>query len=248
MNEEKGTGDAFADPDGFGAFGPGHGEGQGGAPAEGAANGGKADDGKANANPSGAAANGGKTDGGKADDKAGKGGKSGDGKKAASGDGESREGSGFDRAAWDKFAAGLDASLGLDAEALKGFGELSEKLGLSAGKARDMLNFAVEEGKRYQGRMREATEKTLREEMGRDFDSKISGAKALIERVDRELGEKAGFARIIEASGLGNNPDFVRGMIKLAGLLSEDSLGEAAGAGYRVHEETPYEGLKNFFK
>lgn len=244
MDEEKGLGDAFADPEvfanpnGSGAFEPGHGEGQGGAAAEGAANGGKADanqgDGGAGQTPDGGA--GGADPGGKS------------GKGAAQGDGESQKQAGFDRAAWDKFAASLDQSLGLDTEALKGFGELSEKLGLSAAKAKDMLNFAVEEGKRYQSRLREATEKTLREEMGRDFDSKISGAKALIERVDRELGDKAGFARIIEASGLGNNPDFVRGMIKLSSLLSEDSLGEAAAAGYRVHEETPYEGLKNFFK
>lgn len=247
MNEEKGLGAAFADPDVFaepnspGAFEPGQGEGQGQA----AQNGGG--DGKSN-NP--AMGNGllNSCDS-KAEKADGASGDKGSDKQSAGGEsGASDKPAGFDRKAWDEFVKGVDPSLGLDSQALQGFGELSEKLGLSAAKAGDMLNFAVEEGKRYQARMRETAEKELREEWGRDFDGKISLARALVERVDRELGEKAGFAKIIEASGLGNNPQFVRGMIMLSSLLSEDSLGEAAGPGWRGREETPYEGLKHFFK
>lgn len=194
-----------------------------------------------------AAAAGAGAEGGKGEAKAGGGDSGGkDGSAAKAGNGGSA--GGFDKAAWEKFVSGVDPALGMDPQALKGFGELSERLGLSAEKAGEMFGFAVEEARRYNSRMREGTERLLREEWGGGYERRMSGARALIERVDRALGEKGCFGRIIESSGLGNNPDFIRGMDALAGLFGEDSLGEAAAGGWRGREETPYEGLKGFFK
>lgn len=151
----------------------------------------------------------------------------------------------FDKQKWNEFLDKLDPDLGIDKQAIAGFGEVIEKFGLNAEAASGLLNYALDAADQYKKSSLAEAEKTLRQEWGRDYDNQLAACKNVVDRIDKQMDGR--FRRAIEVSGLGVNVDFIRGMKMIAAELSEDALGASTSGGFDDREETPFEALSKIF-
>ena len=126
----------------------------------------------------------------------------------------------------------LDAkseTVNLDDNAIKQFAEQSHKLGLNNKQAQGILEFYKTnmEGTAQQAKIDTETaqaqaEQELRQEWGRDFESKVKQAGALAKA---NMGADFLETTILkDGSVLGSNPTIIRGFAKIASMMQEDKI------------------------
>jgi len=125
----------------------------------------------------------------------------------------------------------LDAKsevVNFDEAAIKSFAEQSHKLGLNNKQAQGILEF-------YKNNMESNAQQTkidnetaqaqamqqLRQEWGREYDSKVNQARALFKaNINPNLLE----TQLKDGSLLGDNTEIIKGFAKIAGMMQEDKI------------------------
>jgi|TARA_B100000242_G_scaffold151703_1_gene108333 hypothetical protein len=123
----------------------------------------------------------------------------------------------------------------LDENMFNGFREAAHKHGLNDQQAKGILDFyqglaAQVENESNNNAVLQAqqSERELREEWGRSFDSNTSAAKNVFNTFFKDSGLDQ--IELADGSLLGNHPALVRGLSKLSQVLSEDTIaGNEAG-------------------
>jgi len=120
-------------------------------------------------------------------------------------------------------------------ETVKGFKELSHKIGLLPHQVKALYQWQHEQAMNGVNQNTEAqatslrtSEQELRKEYGKAFDSNLSIAKGLL----KKFGSNEVLAGL-DSSGFGNNPHFIRFMVKVAKQFGEDGntlVGETQSA------------------
>ena len=129
----------------------------------------------------------------------------------------------------DKYS--LDAKsevVNLDENAIKQFAEQSHKLGLNNKQAQGILEFYKNnmEGTAQQSKIDTETaqvqaEQQLRQEWGRDFESKVKQAGALAKaNINPEVLDMT----LSNGTRLGDHPEIIKGFAKIAGMMQEDKI------------------------
>ena len=129
----------------------------------------------------------------------------------------------------DKYS--LDAKsevVNLDENAIKSFAEQSHKLGLNNKQAQGILEFYKNnmEGTAQQSKIDTETaqvqaEQQLRQEWGRDFESKVKQAGALAKaNINPEVLDMT----LSNGTRLGDHPEIIKGFAKIAGMMQEDKI------------------------
>jgi len=116
----------------------------------------------------------------------------------------------------------------MDENAIKSFAEQSHKLGLNNQQAEGILDFYKNnmEGTAQQSKIDTETaqaqsEQQLRQEWGRDFDSKVQQAGALAKaNINPEVLDMT----LSNGTRLGDHPEIIKGFAKIAGMMSEDKI------------------------
>jgi hypothetical protein len=109
-------------------------------------------------------------------------------------------------------------------EMVDGFKQFAHKIGLLPHQVKALYQWQHEQGittyKQSVEQMQQAmqqSEAALRQEYGKAFDGNLAGAKGLLQKFgDPKLMET------LEATGMGNNPDVVRFLVKVAKQFGED--------------------------
>ena len=125
----------------------------------------------------------------------------------------------------------LDAKsevVNLDEAAIKSFAEQSHKLGLNNKQAQGILEFYKNnmEGTAQQAKIDTETaqaqaEQQLRQEWGRDFESKVKQAGALAKaNMDANVLDMT----LSNGTRLGDHPEVIRGFAKIASMMQEDKI------------------------
>ena len=115
-----------------------------------------------------------------------------------------------------------------DEAAIKSFAEQSHKLGLNNKQAQGILEFYKNkmEGTAQQEKIDTETahaqaQQQLRQEWGRDYDSKVNQARALFKaNINPALLE----TQLKDGSLLGDNTEIIKGFAKIANMMSEDKI------------------------
>ena len=125
----------------------------------------------------------------------------------------------------------LDAKsefVNLDETAIKSFAEQSHKLGLNNKQAQGILEFYKNnmEGTAQQAKIDTETaqaqaEQQLRQEWGRDFESKVKQAGALAKaNMDANVLDMT----LSNGTRLGDHPEVIKGFAKIASMMQEDKI------------------------
>ena len=125
----------------------------------------------------------------------------------------------------------LDAKsevVNFDEAAIKSFAEQSHKLGLNNKQAQGILEFYKNnmEGSAQQTKIDNETAQAqamqqLRQEWGREYDSKVNQARALFKaNINPNLLE----TQLKDGSLLGDNTEIIKGFAKIAGMMQEDKI------------------------
>ena len=125
----------------------------------------------------------------------------------------------------------LDAKsevINLDEAAIKSFAEQSHKLGLNNKQAQGILEFYKNnmEGTAQQAKIDTETaqaqaEQQLRQEWGRDFESKVKQAGALAKaNMDANVLDMT----LSNGTRLGDHPEVIKGFAKIASMMQEDKI------------------------
>ena len=125
----------------------------------------------------------------------------------------------------------LDAKsevVNFDDNAIKSFAEQSHKLGLNNKQAQGILEFYKNnmEGNAQQEKIDSETahaqaQQQLRQEWGRDYDSKVNQARALFKaNINPNLLE----TQLKDGTLLGDNTEIIKGFAKIASMMQEDKI------------------------
>ena len=119
----------------------------------------------------------------------------------------------------------LPEGLNIDPERTKAWFEKAHQLGLSQKQAAEALSYYVgSQATLYNGEVakmteaKAAAEKALRAELGAGYDANIALAEKTLKFLYGDRSKEI-------AAKFGNDPEFIRGMIKAGNELSEDVLG-----------------------
>ena len=115
-----------------------------------------------------------------------------------------------------------------DDTAIKSFAEQSHKLGLNNKQAQGILEFYKNnmEGNAQQEKIDSETahaqaQQQLRQEWGRDYDSKVNQARALFKaNINPNLLE----TQLKDGTLLGDNTEIIKGFAKIASMMQEDKI------------------------
>jgi hypothetical protein len=115
-----------------------------------------------------------------------------------------------------------------DDAAIKSFAEQSHKLGLNNKQAQGILEFYKNnmEGNAQQEKIDSETahaqaQQQLRQEWGRDYDSKVNQARALFKaNINPNLLE----TQLKDGTLLGDNTEIIKGFAKIASMMQEDKI------------------------
>ena len=145
---------------------------------------------------------------------------------------------------WEDVSLDLPEVAEVDRDILDSFGKTAVALGLTPNQARALANWQLEAVAGKREALMEAGIKELSREWGSRAGANQRAVLSLISRIDRDLGDES-FSTALGRSGATCHAGVVRGLLAVARLLSEDSMGKA-GAGARAeHDETALEGLNN---
>ncbi len=145
---------------------------------------------------------------------------------------------------WSTVDLGLPEGAEVDEAVLAGFGKAAVELGLTPKQARELASWQLSMITAQREALLEAGVKELARDWGGKAEANQRAVLELIARIDRLPGAR-GFGEALGRSGATCFPGVVRGLLAVAGLLSEDSLGGGGAAGMAAHEETALEGLEN---
>ncbi len=148
---------------------------------------------------------------------------------------------------WSGVKLDLPEDADVDEAVLGSFGKAAVELGLTPRQAKALANWQLDAVARGRERLMEAGAEELSKEWGGKAADNQKAVLSLISRIDRMTGGD-GFSRALGQSGATCFPGVVRGLLAVAGLLSEDGMGKGGAAGQAEHEETALEGLNNALK
>ena len=130
---------------------------------------------------------------------------------------------------WDSSKVVVPEGMEVSKDALESFGETAIKAGLTQRQANALVAWQLEEIKAQQQALYEVGKEELQKEWGRKFNTNTKAVVSLISKIDRALGDDS-FSKSLNASGAALHPGVIRGLHKIAQLISEDSLGKSDGA------------------
>lgn len=148
---------------------------------------------------------------------------------------------------WSAVDLGLPEDAAIDESALAAFGEKSVELGLTPKQAKALASWQLELARETHEAQIEAGVAELRKAWGRKADANQKAVVALLSRVDRQLGSDE-FSRAIGASGAANSPAVCKGLLAIAQMLSEDTMGRGGSGDMPIKPETALEGIENAFR
>lgn len=166
------------------------------------------------------------------------------GKEAAREAGQEAQGVPEEAADWENLIKVLPD--GADAALVGRFAETARAQGLSVEQARSLMAWQLSEVSALREQMTERGRAELAREWGEHAEANRQAALNVLTRIDKQLGND-GFSRAIGESGVACYPGFVRGLLALAGYMSEDSLKTAASQGSSAQAETALDGLREIF-
>lgn len=166
------------------------------------------------------------------------------GKEAAREAGQEAQGVPEEAADWENLIKVLPD--GADAALVGRFAETARAQGLSVEQAKSLMAWQLSEVSALREQMTERGRAELAREWGEHAEANRQAALNVLTRIDRQLGNDA-FSRAIGESGVACYPGFVRGLLALAGYMSEDSLKTAAIQGPSAQAETALDGLREIF-
>lgn len=147
---------------------------------------------------------------------------------------------------WSKVDLGLPKDAAIDENVLTSFGEQACKLGLTPKQARALAAWQLEFVQNAQNELMEAGVAELRKEWGSKAQANQQAVLSLITRIDRKIGNDA-FSKALDASGATRHAAVCKGLLTIASMLAEDSLG-GGNAATPPKPETALEGIENAFK
>lgn len=121
----------------------------------------------------------------------------------------------------------------------------AQEQGLTPAQARALAQWQLEVNTKAQEEYVTAQGKQLDSLWGKEFEANKTRVNALISRIDRMPG-LASFSREFAASGAGNNATVINGLLAVAQMLAEDSMGKINGAGNV--QETALDGLRDVWR
>lgn len=147
---------------------------------------------------------------------------------------------------WSKVDLGLPKDAVIDESVLAAFGEQAKTLGLTPRQAKALAAWQLELAHNAQNELMEAGVAELRKEWGARAQANQQAVLSLISRIDRKMGNDA-FSKALDSSGATRHAAVCKGLLAIASMLSEDSLGAGNGAMPPKHE-TALEGIENAFR
>ncbi len=148
---------------------------------------------------------------------------------------------------WSAVDLGLPEDAAIDENVLAAFGEKSVELGLTPKQAKALASWQLELARETYEAQLEAGVAELRKAWGKKADANQKAVVALLSRVDRQLGSDE-FSRAIGASGAANSPAVCKGLLAIAQMLSEDTMGRGGSGDMPIKPETALEGIENAFR
>lgn len=148
---------------------------------------------------------------------------------------------------WSAVDLGLPEDAAIDENVLAAFGEKSVELGLTPKQAKALANWQLELARETREAQLEAGVAELRKAWGKKADANQKAVVALLSRIDRQLGNDE-FSRAIGASGAANSPAVCKGLLAIAQMLSEDTMGRGGSGDMPIKPETALEGIENAFR
>lgn len=148
---------------------------------------------------------------------------------------------------WSTVNLDLPEDAAVDPDVLDGFGKTAVELGLTPRQARALAHWQLESVAARREALMEAGVRELGKAWGGKAAHNQQAVLSLISRIDRLTGDES-FSTALGRSGATCFPGVVKGLLAVAGLLSEDSMGGGGAAAQAEHEETALEGLENALK
>lgn len=148
---------------------------------------------------------------------------------------------------WSAVDLGLPEDAAIDENVLAAFGEKSVELGLTPKQAKALASWQLELARETYEAQLEAGVAELRKAWGKKANANQKAVVALLSRVDRQLGNDE-FSRAIGASGAANSPAVCKGLLAIAQMLSEDTMGRGGSGDMPIKPETALEGIENAFR
>lgn len=148
---------------------------------------------------------------------------------------------------WSAVDLGLPEDAAIDENVLAAFGEKSVELGLTPKQAKALASWQLELARETREAQLEAGVAELRKAWGKKADANQKAVVALLSRIDRQLGNDE-FSRAIGASGAANSPAVCKGLLAIAQMLSEDTMGRGGSGDMPIKPETALEGIENAFR
>lgn len=145
--------------------------------------------------------------------------------------------------AWAADTVSMPEGVEADAELLAGFGAAAVAAGLSKKQAQALVDWQTKYIQTQAQARLDAGVQALQKAWGARAEANQKAVLGLVSRIDRLMGDDS-FSRALGESGATLHPGVVRGLHRIAQLMSEDSIGNAAGAPAE-HDETAFEGLEN---
>jgi len=142
----------------------------------------------------------------------------------------------------------LDLPEGMvDETVLGSFGKAAVELGLTPKQARALASWQLDTIAEQRQALMDAGIQQLSKEWGSKAEANQQEVLALISRIDRAAGDDS-FSKALGMSGATCFPGVVKGLLSIARMISEDSIGTAGAAGMSEHDETALEGLNAALK
>lgn len=133
-----------------------------------------------------------------------------------------------------------------DAGALESFGGQAVALGLTPKQCQALCDWQIDQIAKARSDLTDRSVAELSKEWGANAGANQQKCISLISRIDSAAGNND-FSKAINESGAACHAGFVRGLLKLAESLAEDTVsGQGNGAGGKA-AETALEGLKEAF-
>lgn len=148
---------------------------------------------------------------------------------------------------WSAVDLGLPEDAAIDESVLAAFGEKAVELGLTPKQAKALTEWQLALARDSHEAQIEAGTAELRKAWGKKVEANQQAVVALISRIDRQLGNEE-FSRAIGTSSAANSPAFCKGLLAIAQMLSEDTMGRGGSGDMPQKPETALEGIENAFK
>lgn len=148
---------------------------------------------------------------------------------------------------WSQVDLGLPDDAEVDANVLDSFGEEAIRLGLTPNQAKALAKWQLDAIAETRSRLMEEGLADLRSAWGRKAAANQRSVMTLIANVDRQMGNDS-FSKALDASGATMRAAVCKGLLAIANMLSEDSMGQGGGAGFSQEPETALQGIENAFK